>query len=279
MLLFETLERAAFQSWRHLKRTSRFRQLFYDLLARFTRDQRDWGLMNFGFAFPDGSKSLALTPTEDSERYGLQMYYKVVGDISLENKKVLEVGCGRGGGAHFLARRFQPSHLVGVDLSKETIRFCQRTHANPSLEFRHGNAMDLSFPDESFDAVFNIESSHCYPNKKKFFEEAYRVLRSGGSFHYADNINVRALSNRQSELLSAGFVIEHAEDISKGVLRALENDEERRRLLIQRLVPGPLRRIANHWAALPGDSIHSRLSAGQNQYWVYIATKASDPRV
>lgn len=273
MLLLESLERAAFNLWRRFKRNPRFHQLFYDVLARFTMEQGNWGLMNFGFAFPDGSNSLEFTPTEESERYGLQMYYKVIGDISLENRTVLEVGCGRGGGTEFLARQFEPSHLIGVDLSKDTIRFCQRTYDNSRLEFRRDNAMNLSFPDDSFDVVCNIESSYCYPDKKKFFKEAYRVLRKGGSFHYADNFDVSAWPSRRSELLSVGFVIEYAEDISKGVLCALEADEERRRSLIQRHIPGPFRKIANHWAVLPGEPIHSRLSAGETQYWVYIVKK------
>jgi SAM-dependent methyltransferase len=275
MFLLERLERVAFSLWRRFKRTPRFHQLTYDVLARFTMKQRNWGLMNFGFAFPDGSKPLELTPTEESERYGLQMYHKVIGNISLENRTVLEVGCGRGGGAQFLARRFQPSHFTGVDLSKETIRFCQRTYDDSQLEFRRDNAMNLSFPDGSFDVVCNIESSYCYPDKKKFFEEAYRILCKGGSFHYADNFHVNTWPRRRSELLSAGFVIESAEDISKGVLCALEADEERRRLLIQRHVPWPFRKIVNHWAVLPGESTHTRLSAGETQYWLYIAKKSA----
>lgn len=273
MLSLNRIERAGFHLWRRFNRTPRFRQLFYDLLARFTKDQRNWGLMNYGFDFPDGSNTLELTPTEESERYGLQMYFKVIGDILLENRSVLEIGCGRGGGAQFLSRKFKPSHLIGVDLSKETIRFCRQTYNNARLEFRHDNAMNLSFPDDSFDVVCNIESSYCYPNKKKFFEEVYRVLRKGGSFHYADNFFANAWPNRRSELLSAGFMIENAEDISAGVLRALEADEERRRLLIQRLAPWPLREIANGFAVLPGGLYHNRLSGGETQYWAYIVRK------
>ena len=138
-------------------------------------------------------------------------------------------------GAHFLAREFRPSRIVGVDSSKETIRFCERTYEHSNIAFACDNAMNLSYSDGCFDVVYNIESSYCYADKLKFFEEAYRVLREGGSFHYADNYSANAWPDRQFELTAAGFVIESVENISAGVLRALEADEKRRELLIQRL--------------------------------------------
>jgi len=40
------------------------------------------------------------------------------GNISnLNGKMLLETGCGRGGGIHFLARELHPSHALGVDIS------------------------------------------------------------------------------------------------------------------------------------------------------------------
>ena len=49
-----------------------------------------------------------------------------------------------------------------------------------------GDAENLPFPDQSFDAVINIESSHCYPRFPRFLAEVARVLRPGGHFLYAD---------------------------------------------------------------------------------------------
>ena len=49
-----------------------------------------------------------------------------------------------------------------------------------------GDAQNLPFPDESFDAVINVEASHIYPNFERFLGEVARVLRPGGHFLYAD---------------------------------------------------------------------------------------------
>lgn len=272
-LLTNKIERAAFHLWRRIDRGPRTRQLFYDCLARFTMHQHDWGLMNFGFAYPEGREAPQPTVAEPPERFCLQLYDKVIGEVPLTHRMVLEIGCGRGGGARYLFSRFQPSRLLGVDYSKETIRFCRKTHSDPGLEFRYDDAMNLSFPDECFDAVLNIESSHCYKDKKKFFQETFRVLRKGGTFHYADNLFADAWPIRRSELNAAGFVVEKAEDISNGVLRAIEADEERRRGLIRRLVPWPLRDIAANFAGLPGGLHHERLREGKTRYCAYIARK------
>jgi SAM-dependent methyltransferase len=49
-----------------------------------------------------------------------------------------------------------------------------------------GDAEDLPFSDNEFDIVINVESSHNYPNLRRFFEEVARVLRPGGFFSHAD---------------------------------------------------------------------------------------------
>ena len=50
----------------------------------------------------------------------------------------------------------------------------------------HGDADNLPFADQSFDAVINIEASHCYPRLSHFLADVARVLRPGGHFLYVD---------------------------------------------------------------------------------------------
>ena len=56
----------------------------------------------------------------------------------------------------------------------------------PGLDFVHGDAENLPFPDESFDAVINVEASHIYPHFDRFLSEVKRVLRPGGHFLHVD---------------------------------------------------------------------------------------------
>jgi ubiquinone/menaquinone biosynthesis C-methylase UbiE len=102
-------------------------------------------------------------------------------------RRVLEVGCGMGVGLNLLSRLDENSSFVGLDLSQEAIAIATArfSRAN-SLKFQQGDAEALPFSEGEFDVVFNIESSHNYPNLPKFFAEAVRVLKPGGYLVHAD---------------------------------------------------------------------------------------------
>ena len=99
--------------------------------------------------------------------------------------RVLDVGCGRGGTVAYLSSNHEIAAAVGVDFSEQNVAFCRR-HPVDRATFLHGDAHALPVADASFDAVFNIESSHCYPNPAQFLREVRRVLVPGGVFAYAD---------------------------------------------------------------------------------------------
>ena len=83
----------------------------------------------------------------------------------VEGRDVLEVSCGRGGGANFVSRTFKPQRYVGVDLSQENIRLARERAARQGLTFAIGNAEQLDLADASFDVVINIEASHLYDDR------------------------------------------------------------------------------------------------------------------
>ena len=106
--------------------------------------------------------------------------------MDLRGKEVLEVSCGHGGGASWITRTMQPAKYTGLDLNPAGIRFCQQRHKVDGLSFVQGDAQKLPFPDNSLDAVINVEASHCYPDFPGFLVEVARVLRPGGHFLYTD---------------------------------------------------------------------------------------------
>jgi SAM-dependent methyltransferase len=78
-----------------------------------------------------------------------------------------------------------PASYTGLDLNPAGIALCRKRHNLPSLDFVRGDAENLPFPDQSFDAVINIESSHCYLGSPAS-SPTRGVLRPGGHFLYAD---------------------------------------------------------------------------------------------
>ena len=110
-----------------------------------------------------------LEAADEPDRGCIQLYHATASQVDLTGKKVLEVGCGHGGGASYIKRYLGPASYTGLDLNPSGIAFCKKRHILPGLDFVQGDAQDLPFPDESFDAVVNVESANYYPDQASFF--------------------------------------------------------------------------------------------------------------
>jgi SAM-dependent methyltransferase len=141
---------------------------------------------NFGYE-EDPPMALPLEAYDEPNRYCIQLYHVTASQVDLTGKKVLEVSCGAGGGASYITRTLGPAAYTGLDLNPASIEKCRKSHDVPGLDFVQGDAQNLPFPDESFDAVINVEASHQYPEFQTFLAEVVRVLRPGGYFLYTDN--------------------------------------------------------------------------------------------
>ncbi len=110
------------------------------------------------------------------------------GWIPLSDRRVLEVGCGRGSElAWLLELGAAPSMLVGVDLLPDRVAAARAAY--PQLEFRVGNAEHLDFPDGSFDLLmaFTVFSSILDPvMARNVALEIDRLLRPGGGLLWYD---------------------------------------------------------------------------------------------
>ena len=222
------------------------------LAQRYTTG--DWTFMNYGYAPATGTAALALESADESDRYCIQLYDRVAAPARLADADVLEVGCGRGGGASYLARSHRPKNYTGADFSPQAVALCQRRHVGvANLHFAVGDAERLPFSAASFDVVVNVESSHCYGHIERFFSEVARVLRPGGRFAYTD---FRTLADMEqiARTLAAmpEFELVEREDITAGVLAALEADDARKRALIAKLVPAGLQHLFGEFAGLSG---------------------------
>jgi MPBQ/MSBQ methyltransferase len=99
---------------------------------------------------------------------------------------VLDVGCGIGGSSRLLARDYGFA-VTGVTISPNQVRRARElTSANLPVRFQIDDAMSLSFPDASFDAVWSVEAGPHMPDKAVFAKELMRVLKPGGVLVLAD---------------------------------------------------------------------------------------------
>ncbi len=103
--------------------------------------------------------------------------------------RLLDVACGRGASAVYLAKRFG-CHVTGLDFGPDNIAVAE-THSSAEgishlTTFQEGDAEQLPFEDGTFDVIIS-ECSFCtFPEKVKAVREMARVLRSGGRLGITD---------------------------------------------------------------------------------------------
>jgi ubiquinone/menaquinone biosynthesis C-methylase UbiE len=192
---------------------------------------------NFGYE-EDPPMGLPLEPRDERNRYCIQLYHVTASQVDLTGKKVLEVSCGAGGGASYIMRTLGPASYTGLDLNPASIDLCRKSHNVPGLDFVQGDAQNLPFPDESFDAVVNVEASHQYPDFFRFLTEVARVLRPGGHFLYTDNRRPEAATWWDMVLSKAPLRQLSQRDILEEAKRGLAaNTQRSHELLSRRLSP------------------------------------------
>ncbi|MGU3492902.1 class I SAM-dependent methyltransferase [Xanthobacteraceae bacterium A53D] len=255
--MLEAIDRGAFPrsrkwAWRSM----------YNMLSRFWRDG-DWRFMNYGFV-PPGAP-FALNPEDEPDRAFIGLYAQAVDGLKVSGARVLEVGSGRGGGARYIARYHAPSAMVGLDYSSETVRLARRLNGDvPALTFQTGDAEKLPFPDGSFDIVVNIESSHCYANVPAFAQEVSRVLTPGGIFTFADMRARGNIPELDRQLAAPGLDLMEANDITPGVVTALDAAEARKIARIRKAFF--MRSFISEFAGAKGSTLYRSLSAGSVAY-------------
>jgi len=246
------------------------RKQMYQILAKLYQKE-DWSFMNYGYTpLQHGEEAPNLSRQDEFNRYCIQLYYHLVSAVDLNDRSVLEVGSGRGGGAYYIKRYFSPKTMVGVDFSKRAISLCERHYQIAGLTFIPGDAEELPFDDDSFDAVVNVESSHCYESMEKFLAQVKRVLKPGGHFLFADFRDKLLLGEMNHQLESSGLVPLRFRDISLNVLKALDADHERRMKQIQNGAPTILKQLVREFAGVKGTTFYNRLKNGDVIYQSHI---------
>lgn len=116
--------------------------------------------------------------TELCQRLGVES------DITL-----VDVGCGIGGTARFLASTFG-SRVTGVDLAPNYVAVAREltewTSLSDRVRFEVGSALEMPFDADSFDGAVQLHVGMNIEDKQRLCDEVFRILRPGGRFGLYD---------------------------------------------------------------------------------------------
>ncbi len=124
-----------------------------------------------------------------------------------EGDVVLDLGSGAGFDAFLAALRVgKTGRVIGVDMTPEMLK---KARANAekggysNVEFRSGEIEQLPVEDSSIDVIISNCVINLSPDKKAVFEEAYRVLKSGGRLMVSDIVLAKDLPKEIKDSIEA----------------------------------------------------------------------------
>ncbi len=172
-----------------------------------------------------------------------------------------------------LNKYLKPRSMVAADFSKHAVNLANARLGGNGLTYVEGDAEKLPFEAGSFDVVLNVESSHCYPSRPKFFGEVYRVLRPGGVLSLVDMFLDDELALMRPQLEGAGLTVDSVEDVSAGVVEGLRLDGPHREAMITQNAPKRLAPVVKSFAGTEGSDVFASLQSGRLKYVLFKATK------
>lgn len=144
----------------------------------------------------------------------------------------LDIGCGSGALSIACAKKNPKASMVGCDIwsgsykSEFSKKLCEnnaKLEGLTNVRFVEGNAVNLPFEDESFDAVTSNYVYHNIvgQNKQKLLLETFRVLKKGGIFVIHDLMNKSRYEDMNKfikKLKKDGYEDVQLIDTTKGLL-------------------------------------------------------------
>lgn len=99
-----------------------------------------------------------------------------------QGSRVLDVGCGTGYTTEAVLKRLELGEVNGIDLTPQQLRKAARKlkPEEVALNLSRGDAENLPFKDETFDAVVSVGALEYFPHPKRAVQEMARVVKPGG---------------------------------------------------------------------------------------------------
>ncbi|XP_019153702.1 PREDICTED: phosphomethylethanolamine N-methyltransferase-like [Ipomoea nil] len=224
---------------------------------------------------------------------GLETTKEFVAKLDLQpGQKVLDVGCGIGGGDFYMAENYDV-HVIGIDLSTNmiTIALERAIGLKCAVEFEVADCTKKTYPDATFDVIYSRDTILHIQDKPALFRSFYKWLKPGGkvlitdyckrsgppSEEFAAYIKQRGYDLHDTEeygqmLRDAGFEDVIAEDRTDQFMKVLKKEldavEKEKEAFIQDFSEEDYNDIVGGWKLKL-----TRTSSGEQRWGLFIAKK------
>ncbi|KAL5697414.1 phosphoethanolamine N-methyltransferase [Ranunculus cassubicifolius] len=225
---------------------------------------------------------------------GIDITKEFVGKLDLKpGHKVLDVGCGIGGGDFYMAENFG-ADVIGIDLSVNMINFAleRAIERKCAVEFEVADCTTKQYPDNSFDVIYSRDTILLIQDKPALFKSFFKWLKPGGkvlisdycksagtpSLKFGEYIKQRGYDLHdvgiyRQMLRNAGFSEVIAEDRTDQFVKVLQKEldvlEKEKGEFIRDFSEKDYNEIVDSWKS---EVIRSS-SAGEQRWGLFIAKK------
>ena len=214
-----------------------------------------------------------------------------------ENQKVLDIGCGIGGSAFYMAKKFG-ANVLGIDLSNNMVnialeRAANETDVKDKVQLKVMDALAAPFEPASFDVVYSRDTILHIEKKEELFKLCLKWLKPGGQLLITDyccgtNIDNEEFKNYVKQrnyflldpasygklLEKVGFVEVNAQDRTEQFINVLSKEkahtEQNKDDLLKHFTLEDYDALISGW-----EKKLKRCSVGYQKWGLFYAKKAS----
>jgi ubiquinone/menaquinone biosynthesis C-methylase UbiE len=135
-------------------------------------------------------------PDITSLGFGCADIFSFLDPSEIQQRRILDFGCGAGSDLALIAKKYQPSEALGVDICPEMVNEANALFKRQKLQNVQaiaGTLPDLKSDIKAFDFIISNAVIHLNPQKEKLFTELYRLCSESGVMLIADFATSKAL--------------------------------------------------------------------------------------
>ncbi len=192
----------------------------------------------------------------------ISLVLEVIADANLNNKNIIDMGCGRGGTLSVVEDYFNPRKIIGIDISQSSINYLKNSYKQNSLEFICGEATNIKIEDNWADIVIMIELMNSNPYILKVYSEIARVLKPGGELLHS-GIFPNEYYEEIIQGIAKDFDIWRNSDITGNVLLSCKNDASSRH---NALTKASIENVLDKFLIAPKNPTYDMLTLNHARY-------------